>query len=248
MLSLKTVCLTNPLTDQYLLKNISLEINQGDRLAIIGASGAGKTTFLRLLNRLISPTSGSLQFQGQDYEQISPMILRRQIVLVSQEVRLLEMTVQEALAYPLVLQKRSPAKIQEILDYWLEEFHIPQTWLGRTEQQLSLGQRQWIGICRALVLNPPVLLLDEPTSALDQGRAETLIKLLINLNQQRQTTILMVNHQVEIAKQFGTSLICLQDGELVTYQKSSEINWKDIENNLQAHQQQLEQEWGMENS
>lgn len=243
MLSLKTVCLTNPLTDQYLLKNISLEINPGDRLAIIGGSGAGKTTFLRLLNHLISPTSGSLQFQGQDYEQISPMLLRRQIVLVSQEVRLLEMTVQETLAYPLVLQKRSPDKIQEILDYWMEKFHIPNLWLERTEQQLSLGQRQWIGICRALVLQPLVLLLDEPTSALDQGRAEDLLQILFELNQQQKTTILMVNHQLPIAEKFATRIIYLQQGEIMSDQSSLIINWREITSQLQAHQQQLNQEW-----
>ena len=248
MISLKKVCLTNPITDQYLLQDISLEVQQGDRLAIIGASGAGKTTLLRLLNRLISPTSGSLQFQGQDYGQIAPTTLRRQIVLVSQEVRLLEMTVQEALAYPLVLQKLSSAKIQETVDYWIAKFQIPKTWLERTEQQLSLGQRQWVGICRALVLQPPVLLLDEPTSALDQGRAEVLIQLLIDLNQQQQTTIVMVNHQLEIAQQFATSLIYLQSGQLVSHQKYPEINWKEIALNLQSHQQQLQQEWDIENA
>lgn len=248
MISLEKVCLTNPITDQYLLKDISLEVQQGDRLAIIGASAAGKTTFLRLLNSLISPTSGSLQFKGQNYGQIPPITLRRQIVLVSQEVSLLDMTVQEALAYPLVLQKLSPAKIQETLDYWIEKFYIPSAWLERTEQQLSLGQRQWVSICRALVLQPLVLLLDEPTSALDQGRAETLVRLLIDLNQQRQTTILMVNHQLEIAQQFATSLIYLQQGELVTHQQFAATNWEAISLNLQTHQQQLEEEWGTENA
>jgi len=243
MISLKKVCLTNPITDQYLLKDISLEVQQGDRLAIIGASGAGKTTFLRLLNHLISPTSGSLQFQGQDYQQIPPITLRRQIVLVSQEVRLLEMTVQEALAYPLVLQNLSPAKIQETLDYWIEKFHIPKTWLERTEQQLSLGQRQWIGLCRALVLQPLVLLLDEPTSALDQGRAEDLLQILFELNQQQQTTILMVNHQLPVAEKFATRIIYLQGGEIVTDQSSSIISWEAIARQLQAHQERLNQEW-----
>lgn len=243
MISLEKVCLTNPLTNEYLLKDISLEVKRGDRLAIIGASGAGKTTFLRLLNRLITPTSGKLKFDRQDYEQISPITLRRQVVLVSQEVRLLEMTVKNALAYPLVLQNLPPSQIQEILGYWIEKFHIPATWLERTEQQLSLGQRQWVGICRALVLKSAVLLLDEPTSALDQGRAEDLLSILEELNQQQQTTILMVNHQLSIAQKFATRMIYLQEGEIVTDQEALVINWDAIALQLQAHQQQLNQEW-----
>lgn len=243
MISLEKVCLTNSITNEYLIKDISLELKQGDRLAIIGASGAGKTTLLRLLNCLISPTSGSLQFKGEDYGLISPVILRRQVMLVSQEVRLLEMTVQEALAYPLVLEKLPSAKVQETLDYWIEKFHIPKAWLERTEQQLSLGQRQWVGICRALVLQPPVLLLDEPTSALDQGRAEDLLQILLELNQQHQTTILMVNHQLPIAQEFATRIIYLQQGELMLDQSSSVIDWGAIARQLQAHQQQLNQAW-----
>jgi len=247
MISLEQVCLTNPITDRYLLKDISLEIRRGDRLALVGSSGSGKTTLLRLLNGLASPTSGSLQFQGQSYSQISPVALRRQIVLVTQEVRLLEMTVEEALAYPLILQKLPPAKIQAALDYWIEKFHIPKDWLGRTEQQLSLGQRQWVGICRALILQPPVLLLDEPTSALDRGRTEELLQILVELNQQQQTTILMVNHQLDVAQQFATSLLYLQQGELISRQELPEINWEIIRQRLHIYQQQLNSEWELEN-
>jgi len=247
MISLEHVCLTNPITDRYLLKDISLEIRRGDRLALVGSSGSGKTTLLRLLNGLASPTSGSLQFQGQSYSQISPVALRRQIVLVTQEVRLLEMTVEEALAYPLILQKLPPAKIQAALDYWIEKFHIPKDWLGRTEQQLSLGQRQWVGICRALILQPPVLLLDEPTSALDRGRTEELLQILVELNQQQQTTILMVNHQLDVAQQFATSLLYLQQGELISRQELPEINWETIRQRLHIYQQQLNSEWELEN-
>ncbi len=247
MISLEQVCLTNPITDRYLLKDISLEIHRGDRLAVMGSSGSGKTTLFRLLNGLASATSGSLRFQGHNYSQISPMTLRRQIVLVTQEVRLLEMTVRETLAYPLVLQKLPPVKIQAALDYWIEKFHIPSDWLGRTEQQLSLGQRQWVGICRALILQPPVLLLDEPTSALDRGRTEDLLQILVELNQQQQTTILMANHQLDVAQQFATSLIYLQQGELTTRQQFPEINWGAIAQNLQIHQQQLNSEWELEN-
>jgi D-methionine transport system ATP-binding protein len=264
MISLEQVCLTNPITDQYLLKDISLEIHRGDRLAVIGSSGSGKTTLFRLLNGLASPTSGSLRFQGQNYLQIAPVVLRRQIVLVTQEVRLLEMTVRETLAYPLVLQKLPPAKIQTTLDYWIEKFHLPHEWLGRTEQQLSLGQRQWVGICRALILQPPVLLLDEPTSALDRGRTDDLLQILVELNQQQQTTILMANHQLDVVQQFATSLVYLQQGELTPTEHfletnsktNSGINWDAIASALQGNlaynlpiqQQQLTSEWEVENS
>jgi D-methionine transport system ATP-binding protein len=154
------------------------------------------------------------------------------------------MTVQDALAYPLVLQNFTPGQIKETVGTWIEKFHIPSAWLDRTEQQLSLGQRQWVGICRALVLQPAVLLLDEPTSALDQGRAEDLLHILGELHQQQQTTILMVNHQLDIAQQFATKLIYLHAGELTIEAQAPEIPWEAIAQNLQTHQQQLHQEWG----
>lgn len=215
-----------------ILQDISLEVFQGDRIAIIGPVGGGKTSLLHLLNRLIEPTNGKLYLENQEYRQIPVIQLRQMLVLVLQESKLLGMTVQQALAYPLVLRGLPKQTIQQRVNHWIEQMHIPSEWLGRTEVQLSAGQRQLIAIARALVIQPKILLLDEPTSALDAGTASHLMQVLTQLSQTHQTTILMVNHQLELAQMFCTRLLHLQQGHLFANQRVSEINWVELRESL----------------
>ncbi len=148
LLQLSDVGLTDFLGRHHLLENISFTVNRGDRLAIMGPSGSGKTTLLRLINRLQDPSAGSILLESQPLTKIPIINLRQQIVLVPQEPKLLGMTVQETLAYPLILQKLSIAKIKQRIDQWRSQLSIPDDWLERHELQLSLGQRQLIGITR----------------------------------------------------------------------------------------------------
>jgi D-methionine transport system ATP-binding protein len=215
-----------------MLQDISLEVFQSERIAIVGPVGAGKTSLLQLLNRLIEPTSGKLYLENQEYGQIPVIQLRQMMTLVLQESKLLGMTVGQALAYPLVLRGLPKQTIQQRLTHWTEQLHIPSEWLGRTEVQLSAGQRQLVAIARALVTQPKILLLDEPTSALDAGTAFHLIQVLTQLSQTHQTTILMVNHQLEIAQMFCTRLLHLQQGHLLANQTVSEINWLELRESL----------------
>ncbi|MEH2310637.1 MAG: ATP-binding cassette domain-containing protein [Nostoc sp.] len=215
-----------------ILQDISLEVFQGDRIAIVGPVGAGKTSLLHLLNRLIEPTNGKLYLENQEYRQIPVIQLRQILVLVLQESKLLGMTVQEALAYPLVLRGLPKQTIQQRVNHWIEQLHIPSEWLGRTEVQLSAGQRQLIAIARALVIQPKILLLDEPTSALDAGTASHLMQVLTQFSQTHQTTILMVNHQLELTQMFCTRLLHLQQGYLFANQRVSEINWVELRESL----------------
>lgn len=211
-----------------ILQDISFEVFQSERIAIVGAVGAGKTSLLRLINRLIEPTSGKIYLENQEYRQIPVIQLRQMATLVLQESKLLGMTVGQALAYPLVLRGLSKQAIEERVNYWTEKMHIPHEWLARTEVQLSAGQRQLVAIARALLIQPKILLLDEPTSALDAGAASHLIQVLIQLSQNHQTTILMVNQQLDIAQMFCTRLLHLHQGHLSTNQRVSEINWDEL--------------------
>lgn len=251
-LRLEQVSLSASVGSQHLLKDISFEVFAGDRIAIIGPSGAGKTSLLRLLNRLNEPNAGSIYLEGQDYRQIPAVALRQQVTLVLQESKLLGMTVRDALQYPLVLrglprslrQGQSPTQIQQRVTYWMERLHLPEDWLGKTELQLSVGQRQLVAIARALVIQPKILLLDEPTSALDAGRAFHLIEVLIDLANSSQTTILMVNHQLEIAQQFCTRVLYLQGGRLIQDSpNSSNTDWNKLRETLLQAEAKAAQEW-----
>lgn len=243
-LRLNQVSLSASVGSQYLLKDISFEVFKGDRIAIVGPSGAGKTSLLRLLNRLIESTAGSTYLENQEYRQLPVIQLRQQVTLVPQESKLLGMTVQEALAYPLVLRDLPRSQIQQRLSYWIEQLHIPEDWLGRTEVQLSVGQRQLVAIARGLVIQPKILLLDEPTSALDAGRASHLVQVLTQLATRSQTTILMVNHQLELAQMFCSRVLYLQNGQLLWDElNTSQMDWAKLRQTLIQAEAQAAEEW-----
>ena len=226
-----------------ILQDISFEVFSGDRIAIVGSSGGGKTALCKLINRLIEPSSGKIFLDAREYRQIPIVQLRQVVTLVLQESKLLGMTVQEALAYPLVLRGLSKQTIQQRVNYWIEQLRIPSDWLGKTELQLSGGQRQLVAIARALVIQPKILLLDEPTSALDVGTATHLMEILTQLAPTNNTTILMVNNQLELAQIFCTRLLHLQQGRLLADRAADEINWSNLRASLIQAEAQASEEW-----
>ncbi|MFN6220312.1 MAG: ATP-binding cassette domain-containing protein [Aphanizomenon sp.] len=246
MLRLESVNFYGQLQHQHqypILQDISLRVSPGDRLSIVGVSGAGKTSLLRLINRLSEPTSGKIYFKNQEYSQIPVIQLRQQVILVQQESKLLGMTVGEALAYPLILRGLPKQKIQEKVSYWQEQLQIPEQWLGRTEVQLAAGQRQLIAITRALVTEPQILLLDEPTSALDTPTSTHLMSVLTHLNQPHSSAILMVNRQIDLVQEFCTHLLHLQKGQLVANRPAAEIDWDQLATSLTQAETQALAEW-----
>ncbi|MBM0742463.1 ATP-binding cassette domain-containing protein [Phormidium sp. CLA17] len=225
----------------YSLRDVSFEVFQGDLIAIVGAAGAGKTSLLRLLNRLISPTQGSLYFNDRSYTQISSVSLRQHILLLPQETKLLGMTVQEALTYPLQLRGVLLPEIAEQVTKWRDRLQIPSEWLARTEQQLSLGQRQWVAIARALIAQPQVLLLDEPTTSLDISQRSQFLSVLKQSG--CAPTVLMVTHQLDLAQAWCTRVLHFQQGQLVADQSANAINWHNLEETLQQAAIAQEEEW-----
>lgn len=240
---LEQVSLAASVGSHYLLSDISFDVFEGDRIGIVGPSGSGKTSLLRLLNRLSEPTQGQIFFEARAIQQIPVIQLRQQVTLVPQESKLLGMTVQEALTYPLMLRGIPRSTIQQRLSDWIERLRLPLDWLERTEAQLSSGQRQWVAIARALVIQPKVLLLDEPTSALDVGRGSHLLKVLTELAQGGQMTILMANHQLELAEQFCTRVLYLHNGTLTQDTPASQTNWPMLRERLVQAEAQEAQEW-----
>jgi D-methionine transport system ATP-binding protein len=220
-----------------ILKDISFEVPKGARVAIVGPTGAGKTFLLRLMNRLSEPTSGKIYFEDQDYTKIPVTQLRSKVVLVPQEPKLLGMTVKNALSYPLILRGLPKSEVNQRVSNWVEQLRIPDDWLGRTEVQLSVGQRQLVAIVRALVIQPKVLLLDEPFSHLDIGTTQSLLQTLALLSQSERTTVLIVHHQLDVAPSCD-KVIYLSQGHLISNQSGCDIEW----DNLKASITQAEAE------
>lgn len=226
-----------------ILTDISLVVNRGERIGIIGPSGAGKTSLLRLLNRLAEPTGGIVYLDNRDYRKIPVFDLRRAVVLVLQEPKLLGMTVREALAYPLVLQKLPKNVIAQRVERIREVCHIPNEWLERLELQLSVGQRQLVAIARGLVMEPKVLLLDEPTSALDAGTAIHILNVLVDLAENNRMTIFMVNHQLDMAERFCHRVLYLQEGRLLEDISANQMDWQELRERLVEAKSQASQDW-----
>jgi D-methionine transport system ATP-binding protein len=216
-----------------LLTNISVAIAKGQKTAVIGATGSGKTTFLRLLNRLIDPSAGNILWNGKNIQEIPIQTLRRKVLLVSQEPSLLGMTAFEAIAYPLQLQNLPKSEIDSRSQKWIDKLQIDHKLLNRSELELSLGQRQWVAIARALVMEPEILLLDEPTSSLDRGLSHLLLDTLTELTQLTPpVTVVMINHQLDLVKTWCDRLICLHNGELVQDTEASLVDWQAIDDLL----------------
>jgi D-methionine transport system ATP-binding protein len=164
---LKVERLTFSLPYKPLLQPVSFTVTAGEVVVIAGAKRAGKTLLLKLLNRLVEPTGGQVLWAGQDYRSIPPANLRRHLAYVATEPDLLGMTVQEALMYPLLVQKLSPTVMEQRLVGVLSSFMIPEDWLGKRAGELTMADCQRVAVARCLMMEPQVLLLDDPFKYLD---------------------------------------------------------------------------------
>ena len=214
----------------HLLDRVSFAIAPRTRLAVIGPSGAGKTSLLRLINRLSDPTSGQIFYQQTPLNQYSVLDLRRQIGLVMQDSKLLGQTVEDTLCYPARLQGVGAATARRTVQPWLESLKIPSDWLGRQAVDLSMGQRQRVAIARTVATEPSMLLLDEPTSAQDMGYAHYLLNYLAS--PENTSTVIMVNHQLELVASWATHIIYLEQGRLVSYQPADQVDWTKLKQKI----------------
>jgi osmoprotectant transport system ATP-binding protein len=205
------------------VEDCSFEISDGKLVVILGESGCGKTTLLKLVNRLYEPTTGTIYFNQQPIQQMSPIALRRQMGYVIQQAGLFpHMTVAQNIAVVPKLLGWKRTAIQSRIDELLTLVGLPE-YRDRYPAQLSGGQQQRVGLARALAADPPVLLMDEPFGAIDAIARNHLQTELLRLQQRLQKTILFVSHDVEEALKLGDYLMLMNAGSIVQYDQPLRI-------------------------
>ncbi len=201
--------------DNHVLKGIDFELNQGERVVIIGPSGSGKSTFLRCINRLEEPTSGEIYFDGQLITDTNIRQIRQKVGMVFQHFNLIKnMTVMENLVLAPVelglMDKKSAEskalKLLKEIDLIDKKDAFP--------VNLSGGQQQRVAIIRSIMLDPEVLLFDEPTSALDPESISDVLDLIRKIADDGMT-IMIVTHEIGFAKEIATRVVFIDEGKIV---------------------------------
>ena len=198
--------------------SISLKINEGDIFGVIGYSGAGKSTFVRLLNRLEEPTDGSIVIEGKEMTKLSNKelrVARQDIGMIFQHFNLLwSRTTEDNIAFPLEIagipKEERMKRVHELINL---------VGLSGREKsypsQLSGGQKQRVGIARALANNPRVLLCDEATSALDPETTNSILDLLVNINKKLGLTIILITHEMQVIRKICNRVAVMEEGRVV---------------------------------
>lgn len=213
------VATSNGAAELPILRSVNLALERGESLAIIGPSGSGKSTLLNIIGTLDRPTSGSVQLGGQELTRLNDLDLadvrNRQIGFIFQGHHLLpQCSVLENVLVPTLaskdrdLRSSAPARARELLNrvgLSARADHRP--------GQLSGGERQRVAVVRALINNPVLLLADEPTGALDRHSAQNLSQLLIELNKERELTLIVVTHALDLAAKMQRTLE-ISEGQL----------------------------------
>lgn len=202
--------------DTKAVDNISFEVKEGETLALLGTSGCGKTTTLRMINRLAEATSGNIVVNGQNIQQQPAEKMRRGIGYVLQHHGLFpHYTVAENIAIVPKLLKWDNEKIRMRVAELLEKLQLPEALTDLFPEQLSGGQQQRVGVARALAAYPPVLLMDEPLGALDPVTRADIRREFTELDELKRKTILIVTHDVQEAFELGDRICLMNKGRIV---------------------------------
>jgi osmoprotectant transport system ATP-binding protein len=200
-----------------LLVDLSLSVRRGETLVLLGRSGSGKTTTLKLINRMLEPSTGTVQIEGRTTLDWDPIRLRRSIGYVIQEAGLFpHFTVERNVGLVPQLERWAPEKIRARVREMLALVGLPpEQFLSRYPRELSGGQRQRVGVARALAGDPPLLLMDEPFGALDPLTRVEIQREFLALQVRLRKTVVFVTHDLREALRLGTRIALLEAGKLV---------------------------------
>ncbi|CAD5899867.1 Carnitine transport ATP-binding protein OpuCA [Carnobacterium maltaromaticum] len=204
--------------------DVSLSFEKGEFIAFIGTSGSGKTTTMRMINRMIEPTSGQILINGEDIAKKDPVELRREIGYVIQQIGLMpHMTIRENIVMVPKLLKWSDEKRKEIAERLIKLVDLPDEFLDRYPSELSGGQQQRIGVVRALAADQDIILMDEPFGALDPITREALQDLVKELQQEMGRTIIFVTHDMDEALKLADRIVIMREGRVIQFDTPDNI-------------------------
>lgn len=199
-----------------IIDNLNLKINYGECATLIGKSGSGKTTMLKLINGLISPNSGQIFIKGREINDWDIIELRRNIGYVIQQIGLFpHMNIEDNIGYVLNIKKDSKNNIRKRAEELIDLVGITQDYLKKYPRELSGGQRQRIGVARALAADTDIILMDEPFGAVDEITRRTLQDEMIKLQENLKKTIVFVTHDIEEAFKLGSRIVLFENGKIV---------------------------------
>ncbi|MFP4020940.1 MAG: ATP-binding cassette domain-containing protein [Halanaerobium sp.] len=189
------------------------ELEENIVTAILGSSGGGKTTFLRLLNNMITADQGKISYKDKDIEQHDPVQLRREVVMLPQDPKIFKGSIKDNFK---ITEEIADNEISKNINYeeLLQKVSLPQN-LDDNADNLSGGEKQRLALARVMLLEPEVLLLDEPSSSLDKKTEEKIIKMVVDYVRENDRTLIMVTHSPDIAEKFADRIINIESGKIV---------------------------------
>ena len=211
--------------EKVVMEHFSLQVEKGEFVTIIGSSGCGKTTALKMVNGLIWPDAGDILIHGENIRDKDQTRLRRNIGYAIQgSVLFPHMTVEQNISYvPNLLNGRDRARTRTAVSKWMKIVGLGEDLKGRYPAELSGGQQQRVGIARALAASPEILLMDEPFGAVDGITRGQLQEELLRIYRETGITVLFVTHDISEALKLGTKVLVMDQGEIQQYAPPAEL-------------------------